>query len=190
MAKLKPKQQRFVDEYLIDLNATQAAIRAGYAIKTAQEQSSRLLSNVMVQNAMQDALQARSERTKVDADYVLHRLVEIDQMDVLDILADDGSFKDISLWPKIWRQYLSGLDILEQFEGFGDERTQTGFIKKIKWPDKIKNLEMIGRHVDVQAFKEKLQLSNDPDNPLTATKDMIELEVDRRIAELERKAGR
>ena len=46
---LTPKQQRFVDEYLIDLNATQAAIRAGYSPKTAQEQSSRLLSNVMVQ---------------------------------------------------------------------------------------------------------------------------------------------
>ena len=55
MANLTPKQQRFVEEYLIDLNATQAAIRAGYSEKTAQEQSSRLLSNVMVQEAVQKA---------------------------------------------------------------------------------------------------------------------------------------
>lgn len=48
MAKLTDKQRRFIDEYLIDLNATQAAIRAGYSHRTAQEQSARLLSNVMV----------------------------------------------------------------------------------------------------------------------------------------------
>ena len=51
---LTPRQQRFVDEYLIDLNATQAAIRAGYSPKTAQSQSSRLLSNVMVRAAIID----------------------------------------------------------------------------------------------------------------------------------------
>ena len=64
MANLTPKQQRFVEEYLIDLNATQAAIRSGYSEKTAQERSSRLLSNVMVQAAIQEAQSKRAERTK------------------------------------------------------------------------------------------------------------------------------
>ena len=76
MGRIRAKQQRFVDEYLIDLNATQAAIRAGYSAKTAQEQSSRLLSNVMVQTKLTEAIQARAERTHVDQDWVITVLVK------------------------------------------------------------------------------------------------------------------
>ena len=68
---LTPKQQRFVDEYLIDLNGTQAAIRAGYSPDTAQEQASRLLSIVMVQRAVEAARKAQQERTHVSADRVV-----------------------------------------------------------------------------------------------------------------------
>lgn len=73
---LTDKQQAFVNEYLIDLNATQAAIRAGYSPKTAQEQSSRLLSNVMVAKAIEEAKKAREERTEVTQDWVIHEMVE------------------------------------------------------------------------------------------------------------------
>jgi phage terminase small subunit len=66
MAKLTPKQLRFVDEYLVDLNATQAAIRAGYSAKTANEQGARLLSNVMVQAALAERMKAREQRTEVN----------------------------------------------------------------------------------------------------------------------------
>ncbi len=73
---LTDKQQRFVAEYLIDLNATQAAIRAGYSAKTANEQGSRLLANVSVAAAIQAAIKKRAERTQVDADYVLRTIVD------------------------------------------------------------------------------------------------------------------
>ena len=76
MAGLTDKQQRFVEEYLIDLNATQAAIRAGYSEKTAQEQSSRLLSNVMVQEAVQIAKNKLSERTELTVDMVVNGLLK------------------------------------------------------------------------------------------------------------------
>ena len=76
MANLTPKQQRFVEEYLIDLNATQSAIRAGYSEKTAQEQSSRLLSNVMVQEAVQKAKNKLSERTELTVDMVVNGLLK------------------------------------------------------------------------------------------------------------------
>ncbi len=69
--KLTPRQARFIDEYLIDLNATQAAVRAGYSRKTAQEQSSRLLSNVMVAAAIEKAMAKRSQRTEITQDQVL-----------------------------------------------------------------------------------------------------------------------
>jgi phage terminase small subunit len=68
---LTPKQAQFVAEYLVDLNATQAAIRAGYSVKTANEQGSRLLTNVSVRSAIEDAKKARIERTEITADYVL-----------------------------------------------------------------------------------------------------------------------
>ncbi|EHS3846832.1 TPA: terminase small subunit [Escherichia coli] len=157
MAKLTDKQELFAREYLKDLNATQAAIRAGYSEKTANEQASRLLANVNVQNFVAELKAARIEQTGIDAAYVLRRLVEIDQMDVLDIMTDDMSLKPVSEWPASWRRYLSGFDLAEMFEGRGDDREMVGILKKIKWPDKVKNLELLGRHVSVQAFKDNVK---------------------------------
>lgn len=153
MARLTDKQELFCREYLIDLNATQAAIRAGYKERTAQEQSSRLLSNVMVQAHIQALKEDRNKRNNIDADYVLQRLVEIDQMDVADILNDDMSIKPLSEWSLAWRRTLQGVDIV-YLSSTKDTET---LVKKIKWPDKIKNLELLGKHVEVQAFKEKTE---------------------------------
>ena len=69
---LTPKQQCFVDEYLIDLNATRAAIRAGYSAKTAEQQGPRLLGNVGVKAAIDAAKEKRAERTNINADRVLN----------------------------------------------------------------------------------------------------------------------
>ena len=68
---MTPKQQRFVQEYLIDLNATQAATRAGYSKRTAGQQGERLLKNVEIAAAVQAAMDARSARTGITQDYVL-----------------------------------------------------------------------------------------------------------------------
>ncbi|EHX2415852.1 terminase small subunit [Escherichia coli] len=157
LKQLTPKQELFCREYLKDLNATQAAIRAGYSEKTANEQASRLLAKVNVQNFVAELKAARIEQTGIDAAYVLRRLVEIDQMDVLDIMTDDMSLKPVSEWPASWRRYLSGFDLAEMFEGRGDDREMVGILKKIKWPDKVKNLELLGRHVSVQAFKDNVK---------------------------------
>ncbi|HGE8458742.1 TPA: terminase small subunit [Serratia marcescens] len=152
---LTDKQEIFCREYLVDLNATQAAIRAGYSGKTAQEQSSRLLSNVMVQDRISVLKLERNEQVGVDAAYVLRRLTEIDQMDVLDVLLANGELKPVKDWPKVWRTTLSGMDVTELA---GDS---AGLLKKIKWPDKVKNLELLGKHIDVQAFKEKVEHSGE-----------------------------
>jgi len=146
---LTDKQEMFCREYLIDLNATQAAIRAGYSEKTSNEQGARLLANVSVQNRISELKAQRNDRIDVDADYVLKRLFEIDQMDVLDILLANGELKPIKDWPKVWRITLSGMDVTEMA---GDA---AGLLKKIKWPDKVKNLELLGKHISVMAFKEQ-----------------------------------
>lgn len=150
MAKLTDKQELFAREFIVDLNATQAAIRAGYSAKTAQEQSSRLLSNVMVKARIAELKADRNEQVGVDAAYVLRRLTEIDQMDVLDILLANGELKPIKDWPKVWRTTLSGMDVVEMAS-----TDSAALLKKIKWPDKVKNLELLGKHVTVQAFKEQ-----------------------------------
>lgn len=75
MTSLNPQQKRFVEEYLIDLNATQAAIRAGYSKKTAKAQGSRLLTHVDVVAAVTSAQKARTARTEVNQDYVVTGLV-------------------------------------------------------------------------------------------------------------------
>ncbi|NOV25900.1 terminase small subunit [Cupriavidus necator] len=83
---LTDKQRRFVDEYLIDLNATQAAIRAGYSERTASEQSSRLLGNVKVAAAIERAQAKRSERTQITADKVLQRWWDLANVDVNELV--------------------------------------------------------------------------------------------------------
>ena len=77
MGKLTAKQARFVEEYLIDLNATQAAVRAGYSEATAKQQGSRLLTNVDVQAAITAKQATRSERVRITQDYVLSSIVDV-----------------------------------------------------------------------------------------------------------------
>jgi phage terminase small subunit len=151
---LTAKQEAFCNEYLVDLNATQAAIRAGYSANTAQEIGAENLSKPIIKECLATRMKDRRERTEIDADYVLKRLAAIDQMDVADILNDDGTMKGVKDWPEVWRRTINGMDVSELFDGSGGERVLAGLLKKIKFPDKLKNLELMGKHVTVGAFKE------------------------------------
>lgn len=93
-AKLTEKQQRFVEEYLIDLNATQAAIRAGYSAKTADQQGSRMLANVKVQQAISVAMAERSKRTGINQDRVVLELARIAFVKMTDLVDSHGRIKD------------------------------------------------------------------------------------------------
>ena len=165
VAELNAKQEMFCREYIVDLNATQAAIRTGYSERTANAQAGRLLSNVSIRARIEELKAARNEEVKIDANYVLKRLVEIDSMDVLDILIPDGSVKPVAEWPKVWRTTLSGIDVMEMQSG-----DTAAILKKIKWPDKVKNLELIGKHINVGAFeiKQRISISDDFDELMSA----------------------
>lgn len=157
---LTAMQEAYAHEYTkCPENQTQAAINAGFSPKTAAVKASVMMRDERIQKRIAELMEERNKRLRVSADYVLLRLVEIDQMDVLDILNDDMSIKPVSEWPKVWRQYLTGFELADMFEGRGDEKELVGILKKIKWPDKVKNLELIGKHVDVNAFKERLEVS-------------------------------
>ena len=77
--KLTPRQARFVEEYLLDLNASAAAARAGYSRKTARSIGQRLLTNVDIAAAITEAKRERSEATKIDAAWVLKQAVDFYQ---------------------------------------------------------------------------------------------------------------
>ncbi|HGH4637366.1 TPA: terminase small subunit [Enterobacter bugandensis] len=157
---LTAMQEAYCQSYIkTPENQSQAAIDAGFSPNTAAVKASVMMRDERIQKRIAELMEERNKRMRVSADYVLMRLVEIDQMDVLDILNDDMSIKPVSEWPKVWRQYLTGFELADMFEGRGDEKELVGILKKIKWPDKVKNLELIGKHVDVNAFKERLEVS-------------------------------
>jgi len=157
--KLNAQMERFCQEYIkAPDNQTAAAKAAEY--KNPAVSASRLMKDPDIQARIAELMKHRNKRTKIGADYVLKRLVEIDQMDVLDILSDDGGLKPISEWPKVWRISLSAMDInrIRMAGKDGDESIEST-LQKVKWPDKVKNLELIGKHVDVQAFKDRVELN-------------------------------
>lgn len=171
---LTDKQQRFVDEYLLDLNATQAAIRAGYSKKTARQVGSENLSKPAVEQAIAQAQQERSERTKISADWLLERLAEEATADVADLYDENGRTKPIHEWPLIWRQGLvAGFDVEEMTA----EGSAIGYVKKLKVSDRIKRLELIGKHIDVMAFAERKEVTGPNGGPIE-TKDTTERPIE------------
>lgn len=182
---LTPKQQLFVNEYIIDFNAARSALAAGYSKKTAGSTGYQNLKKPEVQAAISQAIAKRNERVEIKADYVLNRLIEIDQMDVLDILYEDGALKAISEWPRAWRTTLSGLDLNEMM---GQDGNTVAILKKIKWPDKLKNIELLGKHIDVGAFKDKTEVNHTGEvDHNHSYKDISDSELEKRIKELEKK---
>lgn len=171
---LTPKQLLFTAEYIKDFNGKSAAIRAGYSPRTAKETASRLLTNVNIYKVIRRNMDQRLEKARIEADYVLQRLVAIDRMSIDQILNDDFSVKPLSEWPQIWLEMLAGLDVKELHEGRGDAREMAGALKKLKWPDKLKTLELIGKHIDVRAFAEQHKHSHGlPDETIRTLRDVL-----------------
>ena len=163
MRKLSPKQKLFVKEYLVDLNATQAAIRAEYSERTAQRIGSENLSKPLIAEAIQKEMADREKRVEINADWVLKKLVSEADADLAELIDEDQKLKKVSDWPIEWRRGLvSGIDITTS--GSGDDTVSV--VTKVKLSDRIKQTELIGKHTKVQAFKERIEL--DP------SKDMME----------------
>ncbi|HEY5797672.1 MAG TPA: terminase small subunit [Bosea sp. (in: a-proteobacteria)] len=160
MKELTPKQARFVSEYLIDLNATQAAIRAGYSAKTAEKIGSENLKKPEIAAALDEAKQQREQRTQINADWLLKRLADEATADINDLYhPETHELLPVSEWPLIFRQGLvQGIEIEALYDGVGRDRVQIGQVKKIKLDNRVKRLELIGRHISVQAFKDQVEV--------------------------------
>ena len=137
-AKLTPKQKRFVDEYLIDLNATQAAIRAGYSPKTANEQAAQLLAKLSIQNYLHKRQSERVQRTEITQDRVLQELAAGGFARGTDYaeIALDGTVRLIPTEQLSGQQRAAVLGIRETRDGV-----------EIKLADKVRALELLGKHL-------------------------------------------
>lgn len=140
---LTAKQQRFVEEYLKDLNGTQAAIRAGYSQKTATVIAAENLTKPNVQAAIAEGMQKRSSRTGITADRVLQELGRLAFVDIRRAYNADGSLKPLHELDDDTAAAVAGMDVTEI--GIGDDAI--GFVKKIKLSDKKGALELVMRHL-------------------------------------------
>lgn len=154
------KQKRFADEYLLDLNATRAAIRAGYSKNSAKQIGSRLLTNDDVKHYIEERTRAISEKSIVDAAWLLDHLCAIATANVGDILDDNNRFLPVKQWPLIWRQMINGLDIKQAINRNGEQVGEPVMseLRKIKIMDRNSVLDKIGKHISVQAFSERKTL--------------------------------
>jgi phage terminase small subunit len=149
---LTDRQKFFCLEYLKDLNGTQAAIRAGYSAKTANEQSARLLANVSIQEFTKGLMEERANRCEVDADKVLKELSKIAFSDLRKFYGPDGQLLPIGQIDDESAGAISSLKSYEEkLQATDDDGEQIvqGTNKEIRMHDKLKALEMLGKHFGV-----------------------------------------
>jgi phage terminase small subunit len=160
---LEPRQERFVQEYLIDLNATQAAIRAGYSEKTASSQGQRLLTNVEVRNLIDAALAEREVRSSVKADRVLAELARLGLSNIADYITvqEDGSaVVDLSRATREQLAAVQEITVDELTDGKGEGARPVKRIR-LKLAPKTPALELLAKHLNL------LREVGSKDNPLT-----------------------
>lgn len=143
MAKrqLSEQRQRFVDEYLIDLNGTQAAIRAGYSPKTANEQAARLLANVSIQEAIAKAMAERSKRTGINQDRVVLELAKIAFVKMTDVVDPDTG----EILPNASDDDLACIESVKFKQS--DNQYGGSIEREVKLSPKMKALELLGKHL-------------------------------------------
>lgn len=150
MVKLTPKQQKFCDEYLVDLNATQAAIRAGYSKKTANEIGAQNLAKVSIQEYLTAARQRMQERTEITADMVVKELARIGFHNVKDFVNGGNSVLELKFIDEDKTAAVSAVkNTVKSTYNTATRETTTDTITEIKFHDKVSALEKLGRHLGI-----------------------------------------
>lgn len=172
MTKLTAKQQRFVDEYLIDLNATQAAIRAGYSTDTAMEQGYQLLQKTSVSNAVSQAMAHRSRRTGITQDRVLRELAKIAFVNANDVIDTDSA----TVRQNAVDEDLSCIQSVKVKTS--ESNTGSSIEREIKLADKLRALELLGKHFGLFDKKEQNNGNGEKNNLLEAIAETGEINTD------------
>lgn len=157
--ELTPQQLQFVAEYLIDLNATQAAIRAGYSAKTANQQGSRLLAHAKVSAAIVEAKAARAERNEITADRVIQELAKLgfsNMMDYMRVGPEGDPVLDFSAITREQAAALTEVTVEDFTDGRGEDSRDVRRVK-FKLADKRSALVDLGKHIGM--FREQIDIN-------------------------------
>lgn len=158
-SKLTTKQRRFVDEYLVDHNATQAAIRAGYSAKTASETAYENIRKPQIEIAIQEALQKQQARTEITADWTLKEIYRLASFDPRKMYDENGNLKKIADMDDDTAACIGGIDVQESPLG---EVT-----KKFKIWDKNTALGNLAKHFKL--LVDRLEASGPGGGPIEQT---------------------
>ncbi len=146
-------------EFLIDQNATRAAIAAGYSEKTAYSSGQRLLKHVEIKESIDAANAKVNNKLDVTVERVRGELARLAFYDPRAFWNADGTAKAVTELDEDTARALAGFEMAELFTGSGEERATAGYIKKFKLADKGLNLERLGRHLKM--FTDKIEVSGD-----------------------------
>lgn len=161
MSGLTKKQERFVEEYLVDLNATQAAIRAGYSPKTAEQMGYQLLQKTSVQKKLEQAMDQRSKRVEITQDRVLREYARLAFFDPRKLFDDEGNPRHVTELDDDTAAALVGLDVVKEVDPDTGDVTYT---KKYKLVNKLGALDSLGKHLGL--FDGKGGKGEKPENNL------------------------
>lgn len=139
---LTPRQQRFCEEYVIDFNGTQAAIRAGYTSSSAGAQAHYLLKNPNIRDYIEELKGAKRRQVEVRSDRILQALETMTYADATGFYDDNGDLLPPSEWPEELRILVSGIEQTEVVDPAGNRR----IVRKIKLIDKMRAVEMLAKH--------------------------------------------
>lgn len=170
--ELNERQKRFCVEYLKDLNASQAAKRAGYVNKGYHVQALRMLQNPTIHKYLSEEFTKIKNKAEVDVEFVLRELLQIANCDIGEAFRPDGSLKPIHQIPTPVRKCIAGFENEEIFEMVETTekgrkvREWVGTLRKVKFWPKDRGLEMLGKYLAM--FTEKHEMSGPGGQPLPA----------------------
>ena len=157
-SELNTQEETFCREYLIDCSATRAAIRAGYSKASAHSQGCRMLQRKPIRDYIAKLVKEKSTKQGLSVDLVLSRLLEIGTVDIAEAFDKKGRLKNIHDIPEEVRRAISGVDVEQLYEGSGKDRFESGVVVKLKFWDKNKALENLGRYLKL--FVDKVEIKD------------------------------
>lgn len=184
--RLTDKQALFVQEYIVDLNATQAAIRAGYSEDTAGAIGAENLRKPLIADSIQKAMDLRAERVEITADKVLVELARMGFADIRHIFTASGELRDIATLPDEVAAAVQQVEVVTKLGAKdADGNQDIEYVHKIKLADKKASLELLGKHLKL--FADRVEHSG-PDGGPIQTKATPDIELARKLAHLLDKA--
>lgn len=174
--KISEKQKRFCQEYMKDLNATQAAIRAGYKESNARQSASEILTKPYIQDYVAELQRDIRERSEITVDEVVQTLADILRFDIKELYGFNGGLLPIHDIPEAHRKSISGIESEQLHEWQDGEQVPAGVVKKIKTIDRLRAGDMLMKYFG--AYSKDNTVNVTVEQPLFKLKDVSDNDSD------------